>query len=145
MNPSDISFVNPFRIEPVVNLHLQTRAQQFEIFVALNGPLDRLNISYRSEPPLPSSDVQALLITGRAREGGTVTQPAQSFPTLATSAILEQQVTPDVRLTYVTNLTSTQQQVVQLEWTINRRWSLNAVRDRNGLFGVDFKWRKQFR
>ena len=185
VNPSDISFVNPFRIEPVVNLHLQTRAQQFEIFVALNGPLDRLNITYRSEPPLPSSDVQALLITGRAREGGTVTQPAQSFPTLATSAILEQalnaavgsrierlfgggrvkiaphvggpetspgaqltveqQVTPDVRLTYVTNLTSTQQQVVQLEWTINRRWSLNAVRDRNGLFGVDFKWRKQFR
>ena len=185
VNPGDINFVNPFRIEPVVNLHLQTRAQQFEIFVALNGPLDRLNITYRSEPPLPSSDVQALLITGRAREGGTVTQPAQSFPTLATSAILEQalnaavgsrierlfgggrvkiaphvggpetspgaqltveqQVTPDVRLTYVTNLTSTQQQVVQLEWTINRRWSLNAVRDRNGLFGVDFKWRKQFR
>lgn len=185
VNPGDISFVNPFRIEPVVNLHLQTRAQQFEIFVALNGPLDRLNITYRSEPPLPSSDVQALLITGRAREGGTVTQPAQSFPTLATSAILEQalnaamgsrierlfgggrvkiaphvggpeanpgaqvtveqQVTPDVRLTYITNLTSSQQQVIQLEWTINRRWSLNAVRDRNGLFGVDFKWRKQFR
>ena len=185
VNPGDISFVNPFRIEPVVNLHLQTRAQQFEIFVALNGPLDRLNITYRSEPPLPSSDVQALLITGRAREGGTATQPAQSFPTLGTGAILEQaliatvgsrverlfgggrvkiaphvggpetspgarvtveqQVTPDVRFTYITNLTSTQQQVIQVEWTINRRWSLNAVRDRNGLFGVDFKWRKQFR
>ena len=182
---SDISFVDPFRIKPEVNLHLQTRAQQFDIFITLNGPLDRLNATYRSEPPLPGSDVQALLITGRAREGATATQPAQSFSTVGTSALLEQaltaavgsridrlfgagrvkiaphvggpqtnpgarltveqQVTPDVRFTYITNLTSTQQQVIQVEWSINRRWSLNAVRDRNGLFGVDFKWRKQFR
>ena len=182
---SDISFVDPFRVKPEVNLHLQTRAQQFDIFITLTGPLDRLNATYRSEPPLPGSDVQALLITGRAREGATATQSAQSFSAVGTSAILEQalsaavgsridrlfgagrvkiathvggsqtnpgarltveqQVTPDVRFTYITNLTSTQQQVIQVEWTINRRWSLNAVRDRNGLFGVDFKWRKQFR
>ena len=185
VNRSDISFVNPFRTEPVLNLHLQTRAQQYEIFVAFNGPLDRLHATYRSEPPLPSSDLQALLITGRAREGVTTTLPVQSFPTVGTNTILaqalnaavssrierifgagrlkidphvegpetnpgarvtlQQQVTRDIRFTYITNLASTRRQVIQVEWAINRRWSLNAVRDRNGLFGVDFKWRKRFR
>ena len=185
VNRGAISFVNPFRIEPVLNLHLQTRVQQYEILIAFNGPLNRLSATYRSEPPLPSSDVQALLITGQAREGVRDTQLRQPFPTVGTNAILEralnkavgsrierifgagrvkigphvggpetspsarvtleQQITPDVKFTYITNLASTQQQVIQMEWIINRRWSLNAVRDRNGLFGIDFKWRQRFR
>jgi translocation and assembly module TamB len=58
---------------------------------------------------------------------------------------LEQQVTQDVRFTYITNLSESQQQVIQVEWNINPRWSVIAVRDRNGLFGIDLKWRKRFK
>ncbi len=35
---------------------------------------------------------------------------------------LEQQITSDVRFTYITNLASAQQQIIQVEWIINRRW-----------------------
>jgi translocation and assembly module TamB len=58
---------------------------------------------------------------------------------------IEQHVTPDVRFTYITNLTGAQQQVVQVEWNLGRNWSVLAVRDRNGLFGIDLRWRKRFR
>ncbi len=185
INRGDISFVNPFRIEPVVNLSLQTRAQQYEISIDFNGPLDRMNVSYRSDPPLPSGEIQALLVTGRAREGPYAAQTLQPLPTIGANTILaqalnatvgsrierifgvsrlkidpqvggpetnpgarvtlEQQVTPDIRFTYITNLASSQQQVIQVEWTINPRWSVMAVRDRNGLFGIDLRWRKRFR
>ncbi len=186
VNRGEIVFVNPFQIKPEVSLDLQTRVQQYDISITLSGELDKLNVSYRSEPPLPSSDIQALLVTGRAREGVTGTQQStQPLPALGTNTILsqalnaavgsrierlfgvgrlkidpqvggpetnpgarvtlEQQVTPDVKFTYITNLASAQQQVVQVEWIVNARWSVIAVRDRNGLFGIDLKWRKRFR
>ncbi len=185
VNRGDISFVNPIAIEPRVNLSLQTRAQQYEITIDFNGTLDAMSVSYRSDPPMPSGDIQALLITGRTREGPSAAQAAQSFPSIGANTILsqalnatvgsrierifgvsrlkidpqvggpetnpgarvtlEQQVTPDIRFTYITNLASSQQQVIQVEWTINPRWSVIAVRDRNGLFGIDLKWRKRFR
>lgn len=185
INRGDISFVNPFRIEPILNLDLQTRVQQYDISISFNGSLDKLNVTYRSEPPLPSSDIQGLLITGRAREGVAGTQPSQPLPAMGTNTILsqalnaavgnrierifgvgrlkidpqvggpetnpgarvtlEQQVTPDVKFTYITTLASAQQQVIQVEWVVNQRWSVIAVRDRNGLFGIDLKWRKRFR
>ena len=58
---------------------------------------------------------------------------------------IEQQVSSNITFTYITNLTQTQEQIMRLEWNINRRWSVVALRDENGLFGVDFLYRKQFR
>ncbi|HEX5430698.1 MAG TPA: translocation/assembly module TamB domain-containing protein, partial [Bryobacteraceae bacterium] len=56
----------------------------------------------------------------------------------------EQQVSKDITLTYITNLNYTQEQIVRLEWNLNRNWSAVAVRDSNGLFGIDFQYRKRF-
>jgi translocation and assembly module TamB len=58
---------------------------------------------------------------------------------------LEQQVSRDITLTYLTNLQRTQEQLVQLQWDINRQWSAIAVREENGVFGVDFQYRKRFK
>jgi translocation and assembly module TamB len=57
---------------------------------------------------------------------------------------LEQQVSKDITLTYITNLNRTQEQIVRVQWDLNRDWSAIAVRDPNGLFGVDFQFRKRF-
>lgn len=57
----------------------------------------------------------------------------------------EQQVSRDITLTYITNLNYTQEQIVRLQWDLNRNWSAIAVRDANGLFGVDFQYRKRFK
>jgi translocation and assembly module TamB len=58
---------------------------------------------------------------------------------------LEQQVSKDITLTYITNLNRTQEQIVQLRWDLSRQWSAIAVRDSNGMFGIDFQFRKRFK
>ncbi len=58
---------------------------------------------------------------------------------------LEQQVSKEITLTYITNLNRTQEQVVQFEWDFNAHWSAIAVRQDNGLFGIDFQYRKRFK
>lgn len=58
---------------------------------------------------------------------------------------LEQQVSRDVTLTYITNLNRTQQQIVRVDWDISRTWSVVAVRDENGIFGVDLFFRKRLK
>ena len=57
----------------------------------------------------------------------------------------EQQVSKDVTMTYITNLNYTAEQIVRVQWDLNRSWSAIAVRDANGLFGIDFQYRKRFK
>ena len=58
---------------------------------------------------------------------------------------LEQQVSKEITLTYITNLNRTQEQVVQFEYDFSPHWSAIAVRQDNGLFGIDFQYRKRFK
>ncbi len=57
----------------------------------------------------------------------------------------EQQVSKDVTMTYITNLNYTAEQIVRLQWDLNKNWSAIAVRDANGLFGIDFQYRTRFK
>jgi translocation and assembly module TamB len=58
---------------------------------------------------------------------------------------LEQQVSKDITLTYITNLNRTQEQIVQIQWDLSQRWSAVAVREASGLFGIDFQYKKRFK
>jgi len=58
---------------------------------------------------------------------------------------IEQQVTPDVTFTYITNVTRSNPQVIRVEWALNKRWSVVALREENGLFGLDIFYRRRFR
>jgi translocation and assembly module TamB len=58
---------------------------------------------------------------------------------------VEQQVTRDLTITYITNVTSTQQQVIQVEYNVDRNVSVIALRDENGTFGLDIKIKKRFK
>jgi translocation and assembly module TamB len=58
---------------------------------------------------------------------------------------VEQQVTRNLTITYVSNVSSTQQQVIQVEYTVNRNVSVVALRDQNGTFGIDVKIKKRFK
>jgi translocation and assembly module TamB len=57
---------------------------------------------------------------------------------------LEQQVSKDITVTFITNLNRTQEQLVRFQWDFNRNWSAILVRDPNGLLGLDFQYRKRF-
>jgi translocation and assembly module TamB len=185
----DVSFFNPVKVEPVLNLDLETRVRGITVTINFTGPVDKLNVSYRSDPPLQSTEIIALLTVGRA-PGSTPTttsqtNPSQSFLTAGSNSLLgqavaapisgrlqrlfgvsrlkidpeltgvtntpqarltvEQQLSREITVTYITNLNRTQQQIVRLQWDFSRDFSLLAVRDENGIFGVDFLYRRRFR
>jgi translocation and assembly module TamB len=61
----DITFTNPVRIEPSIDLNATARVEDYDITLGLHGTPQKLGVTYRSEPPLPEADVVALLALGR--------------------------------------------------------------------------------
>jgi translocation and assembly module TamB len=57
---------------------------------------------------------------------------------------IEQQVTPNITFTYITDVTSSDPLVVQIEWALSRNWSAVALREENGLFGLNFLYKRRF-
>jgi translocation and assembly module TamB len=180
----DISFSNPIRIEPVLNIEASARVREYDITLGFHGSMDKLTTTYRSEPPLPTGDIIALLALGRTREDTVIASPTtQTFSDTASNAILgqalnaaisnrvqklfgvsrikidpqvggpennpnarltiEQQVSNNVTLTYITNLSQSAQQIIQAEFNFNRDVSLIVVRDQNGVLGFDVRIRQR--
>ncbi|MGA8041233.1 MAG: translocation/assembly module TamB domain-containing protein [Terracidiphilus sp.] len=61
----DISFTNPVRIEPILDMSATARVEDYDITLGMHGPPNKLSVTYRSDPPLSDSDVVALLALGR--------------------------------------------------------------------------------
>jgi translocation and assembly module TamB len=64
LDRGDITFTNPVRIEPTIDLTATARVEDYDITLGLHGSPDKLAVSYRSDPPLPEADVVALLALG---------------------------------------------------------------------------------
>lgn len=190
INQGSVSFFNPARIDPILNIDLETKARGVDVVLTVAGPMKGLNVSYRSDPPLQFSDILALLATGRTptdpttSSGGSI-GPAQGFQQLGASALLgqaianpvagrlerffgvsrlkidpqltgvtgspearltlEQQITPDILFTYITDVASTSTQLIRAEWSFSRNWSAILIREENGYVGLDFTYKKRFR
>ena len=182
----DITFTNPVRIEPVLDVEATTRVRDYDITVGLHGTPERLTTTYRSEPPLSTDDIVALLAFGRTQYDTTAAATPQfGFAESASNAILgqainqtvtnrmqklfgvssirinpsvggtdnnpnarltvEQQVSNNVTLTYITNLTRSAQQVIQFEYNINNEYSVQGTRDENGVVSFVLLVRKRKR
>jgi len=91
----DVTFANPVAIEPQLNLQATTHVRNYDLDVTVTGTPDRMNVNYRSEPPLPKSDIIALLALGRTSEESEQLQQ-QSGQTLfndaATNLIINQAI-----------------------------------------------------
>jgi len=189
----DLNFANPFQLNPDINVEATTTIQQYEITLNFSGPANKLSLSYRSDPPLPSNDIITLLALGQTstesevRSGGTGAGAASagsgasqllseaissqlggrleklfgitrlrvdpglggvgstgSEQNAAARITVEQQIARNLTITYVSNVSSTQQQVIQVEYNVNRNVSIIALRDYNGTFGIDVKIKKRF-
>jgi translocation and assembly module TamB len=190
INQGSIAFYDPLRVVPVLNVDLETRARGIDVMLTVSGPLDKLNLTPRSDPPLQFNEIVALLATGRnptsdpallaaqstapqswqqigasAMLGQAISSPVagrlQRFfgvsnlridPTLPgvetnpqARLTLEQQVTPDLTFTYITNVTTSNPQVVRVEWSFSKQWSAVVLREENGLLGLDFFYKRRFK
>ena len=78
----DITFSNPQMIQPVINVEMGARVRGYDITIGFHGPVEKLSITYRSDPPLPSGDIIALLAFGRTRQEDIYSsQPTQALTT----------------------------------------------------------------
>jgi translocation and assembly module TamB len=191
INRGDIRFLNPVKIEPTVDMDLETKLRGVTVNVTLAGPPSNLKMNWSSDPPLQESEIIALLTTGRdptlatnqlapgistggasgIASAGTglvgqainaqLSSKVQRFfgatrvkidPTLTgvenvpqARLTMEQQVSKDITLTYITNLNRTQEQTVRMQVDLDKNWSAIIVRDSNGVLGVDFQYRKRFK
>jgi translocation and assembly module TamB len=190
INQGSVSFYNPLKIDPILDIDLETKARGIDITLTISGPLNKLNLTPRSDPPLQFNEIVALLATGRTPTSDPTllaqqsTAP-QSWQQMGASALLgqaianpvagrlqrffgvsrlridptlpgvetnnpqarvtvEQQVTPEITFTYITNVTSSNPQVVRVEWSVSKQWSMVLLREENGAFGLDFFYKKQF-
>ncbi len=189
INRGEVSFVNAARIEPVLDLDVQTQVRGIIVNITIAGTLGRLNINYRSDPPLQPRDIIALLTVGRTPEVGSnvpTSQTANDVTSLQTGAntvlgqafapasnrlsklfgitnikidplvqnltttpqarlTLEQQISKQISVTYVTNLSQTSEQIFRVEWAFSGHYSVVALRDDNGEFGIDIQYRRRFK
>jgi translocation and assembly module TamB len=87
----EITFTGPTGIKPTLDLEATTRVRDYDIALGVNGTPDKLNVTYRSEPPLPSADIVALLALGRTEnETAFANSSSQAVSQQASSAIISQ-------------------------------------------------------
>jgi len=190
INRGEISFFNPAKIEPVLDVDLETQARGITVTITISGTSSKLNVNYRSDPALAPSDIIALLAVGRAPEA-TVSSLANTQITSNSSAYtsgantvlgqalspatdrlqklfgvthiridplaqgldnstqarltLEQQISKDITITYITNLAHTTEQVFRFEWTLSKQYSLVGLYNENGVLSVNLQYKKRFK
>jgi translocation and assembly module TamB len=185
-----VSFYDPQRIMPVINLDLATTVQGIDVAISVTGRMDRLKLSYRSDPPMQFSDLVSLLASGKVPTTDPVlaarqpVAPQQTFGQAGASTLLgqavanpvsgrlqrlfgvsrlkidpmitgaentaqatltlQQQISKDLTFTYIQDVTKSNPQIIRIEWTIDPRLSAIAQRDANGVFDLDFFYKRRF-
>jgi translocation and assembly module TamB len=174
-----IEFSNPSRTEAVLNLLLTTTISQYNLTLTFRGPLDKMQTSYVSDPPLPTADIINLIARGQTAQqaaaspssfgassllaqgaASQVSGGVQKLTGLSSLSIdptlggnnsdpgariaMQKRVTNNFLFTFVTDVTSTQREIIQGEYQFNKRWSASVTRDESGGFAVDGKYHKRF-
>lgn len=94
VNSGAIAFYDPLRINPILDLSLETQAKGVTVVLNVTGPLDNMRLSYTSEPPLQFQEIVSLLASGKVPTSDPTllanqpSQPQQSFQQMGESAIV---------------------------------------------------------
>ena len=84
-----ITFKDPAVTTPFLDLEASTHVRDYDITLSMSGPADKPKVNYRSEPPLPTSDIIGLLAFGATTEQSAQLQTNQSaFSQQASNAML---------------------------------------------------------
>ena len=174
-----INFVNPNKTEPVLNLLINTTINQYNLSVRLTGPIEKLQTSYTSDPPLPPIDIINLIARGQTTEGAPASFGANAVLAQGLSQVestvgsniskltgisglqidpliggnntnpsarlgLQKRVTKNFVFTFSTDVTQPQNEIVQGEYQLNKRWSVSVVRNESGGVAVDGRFHTNF-
>jgi len=76
-------FINPYEIEPTIDVQSEVMIREWTIFLNVSGTPDNLKLNFSSNPSETEQDILSLLITGKttreliADEGGSSLSPSQ--------------------------------------------------------------------
>jgi translocation and assembly module TamB len=93
-----ISFYDPQKIEPILNVALETKVQGVEVTLNISGPVERMKLSYHSDPPLEFQQIVSLLAAGKTPTtdpvlaAHTPAAPEQNLEQAGASTLLGQAV-----------------------------------------------------
>ncbi len=91
-----IDFLNPVRTEPVLNIQVKTRIDEYNITLALNGPMERLQTTYTSDPALPPVDIINLIATGKTVESAAANPSPSPTSALGAQSLLASGISSQV-------------------------------------------------
>ncbi len=198
----NVDFVDPLRIEPVVDIQAESELRDYRIILTITGRAENLHLDMRSDPPLSQVEIFNLIAGGKTQQelnetylgnsssassrrtapvtseeiakggaasilsdmlteriaGSTIERLGISRvrigpdPSLISAQnqtklrlTVEQQVTKDMTITYSQDLSSSQQQIVQIEYFVTRNTSILATKDETGEYSLDVKFRKRLK
>ena len=64
----NIDFVDPTRIDPIVNLQAESDLRDYRVILNISGQGDKLHVDMRSDPPLPQLELLSLMAGGKTRQ-----------------------------------------------------------------------------
>ena len=85
----DVNFANPFRLDPVLNVEATSTIGQYQVTINFSGQASHLALTYRSDPPLPDSDIIALLALGSTGQESALRSSSSSQNYGATALLSE--------------------------------------------------------
>ena len=88
----DINFANPFRLDPVLNVEATSNISQYQVTIDFTGPASHLALNYRSDPPLPDSDIIALLALGSTGESSALRSQSTASQNYGATALLSEAI-----------------------------------------------------
>jgi translocation and assembly module TamB len=94
INQGSITFSNSSKINPRLNIDLETTVQGIDVTLTVSGPVDKMKLSYRSDPPLQFQQIVSLLASGSTPTTDPViaahapAAPQQSLEQSGASAVL---------------------------------------------------------
>jgi translocation and assembly module TamB len=97
-----VSFYNPARIEPVLNMTLETEAKGVTVVLNVTGPVDNMKLNYTSDPPLQFQEIVTLLASGKPPTSDPTllanqpSQPQQSFTQMGETALVSKAIADPV-------------------------------------------------
>ena len=85
-----VTFSNPALTTPILDLQATTRVRDYEITLSMTGQASSPKLNYRSDPPLPPSDIIALLAFGQTSEESAQLQQnsTSAFSSQTSNALL---------------------------------------------------------
>ncbi|MBF0572865.1 MAG: translocation/assembly module TamB domain-containing protein [Desulfamplus sp.] len=88
-----IDFVNPYKIEPELDIESKRKVRDWDIVLSVSGTPDNISFNLNSDPKLEDGDIISLLLRGKtvteliSAEGGTTLSAASMLSQMAASEV----------------------------------------------------------